>query len=294
MARPGKRGLFAPLVAVALLLPVLAANALAYQLTHRRGDHPAREAPPALAGVKELRLRSADGLTLGAWHVRGRSDAPVVLLLHGNVGSRSTRVEEFTALSRAGLSVLALSLRAHGDSDGSFYEIGYDSVPDLEAAVSFLKAQHPHSKVVVAGFSLGASAALYAMPRLGTRVRGYLLEAPYRSLREAAEVRVAEHLPPPLSTLAAQLLAWVAPYHLGRPLDVYEPGRSLQHVPEGVHVRLVGMRSDPRVTPPQLEQLARDAHGRVELSLHRGSGHAPLARSEMSTFVHYVRSAGRP
>jgi len=96
----------------------MAAAVVVYRLTHRTSARLASEAPPAIEGLESHRIRTADGEVLGAWFVPGTLERPVVLLLHGNGGSRAMLAPALTAHAQRGDGVLALSLRAHGDSSG--------------------------------------------------------------------------------------------------------------------------------------------------------------------------------
>jgi predicted alpha/beta hydrolase len=72
--------------------------------------------PPAaavLAGAREVTLRSADGIALGAWLVapaEPRRDV-AVLVAAGNAGNRSLRAPLAAALARHGLAVLLFDYR---------------------------------------------------------------------------------------------------------------------------------------------------------------------------------------
>jgi hypothetical protein len=64
--------------------------------------------------------RSMSRMTFRRWLVRGKTDAPSILLLHGNGGSRGKCLDRAKILSAEGCTVLLVSLWAHGDSTGEF------------------------------------------------------------------------------------------------------------------------------------------------------------------------------
>ncbi|MEW6283390.1 MAG: alpha/beta fold hydrolase, partial [Candidatus Eremiobacterota bacterium] len=132
-------------------------GATCWLLVHRK-QGPFPEDPPE-AHWLPVELSTADGLRVGAWYVPGE---PMVLLLHGNGSSRSSETSLIRELERRGYGVLAPSLRAHGDSDGSLNDFGCSARLDVIACVDALEARG--HRCTVFGRSLGASAALFAAP----------------------------------------------------------------------------------------------------------------------------------
>jgi pimeloyl-ACP methyl ester carboxylesterase len=190
--------------------------------------------------------------------------------------------------------VLALSLRAHGDSTGTRNQVGLDASEDVRAAVGFLRARSSERPLIVSGFSVGAAAALYATDMLEGRVQGYLLDSPYASLRRAVRNRTRAKLPWGLDWLAYQGLCAVGPLFLVRPLDDYAPSRGLTRIPEQVPVTLVGSEKDMACMADELHELARARRGaRLVLTSHEG--HRPLCDADpghyMAEFERVLRAS---
>lgn len=120
-----------------------------------------RDVPPAAAalpGAREVELRTADGLSLGAWHVPPRRpDLVTVLVANGNAGDRSLRAPLGRALADRGLGVLLFDYRGFGGNDGRPSEEGL--AQDVRAARAFLvdEAGVPPSRQLYLGESLGAA-----------------------------------------------------------------------------------------------------------------------------------------
>ena len=136
--------------------------------------------PPAAAGLaaaEEIRLDTADGAHLIAWHVPPQAGKAVVLYFHGNGGSLRYRVDRFRALASDGTGLLAISYRGYGGSSGSPSEAGL--LADAEAAYAFAVARYRADRIVLWGESLGAaiSIALATTHKVG----GLVLEAPFTS-----------------------------------------------------------------------------------------------------------------
>ncbi|KAL7420882.1 hypothetical protein Q5752_004836 [Cryptotrichosporon argae] len=181
-----------------------------------RFDHPERY---GLAPFKtrNLRLRTADGAELGAWHVLPRSvytklepfppraplgdaafdsalaERPTVIYFHGNAGNRATayRVRTCSALStQLDCNVLAIDYRGYGDSTGLPSEPGL--LADARAAWDYVAARlgadgRPEESVVLAGHSLGtgvASGLAGALAREGKAPRAIVLLAPFTSISD--------------------------------------------------------------------------------------------------------------
>ncbi len=109
---------------------------------------------PALVAIVAI------GLLAAGWLVRGDPLKECVLLLHGNGESRQQMLPVMQFLADAHFTVLAISLRAHGDSTGEINDIGWSARHDVIAAVAFLQRECPHQSIFIVGRSLGAAAAI--------------------------------------------------------------------------------------------------------------------------------------
>jgi len=143
---------------VVVLLAVLVGLLWAFQrrLVYLPDHGPVPAAADAVPGGRDVRLTTADGLTLGAWFVPGPTpDAPAVLVANGNGGHRGLRAPLARALSAAGLAVLLFDYRGYGGNAGSPSEEGL--ALDVRAARSYLleEARVPEGRLVYYGESLG-------------------------------------------------------------------------------------------------------------------------------------------
>jgi alpha-beta hydrolase superfamily lysophospholipase len=179
----------------------LSGLAAAYALT-RRTHARTVETPEGDPPFVSLRLRTSDGLAIGAWLAERDTDPVAVVLVHGHGASRSAVIEEARALWSAGASVMPISMRAHGDSDGDVDDLGWSARHDVEAAVLHLHEARPDRRIVVLGYSAGAAAAIDAAEALGDRVAGWVLVAPYADLALATRHRTQRYLPPGIEWIA--------------------------------------------------------------------------------------------
>lgn len=152
---------------------------------------------PLRAHAEPVALRASDGTALNAeWRPSG-SPAPAVLLIHMLSRSHTEWDQTGRALQAAGFGVLALDLRGHGRSSGT-WEGGLTSMQlDVQAGLAWLKTRPEVQKgrVGIAGASLGATLTVLAAAG-DSAVRSIALVSPatdYRGLRcEPAMRRFAE------------------------------------------------------------------------------------------------------
>jgi fermentation-respiration switch protein FrsA (DUF1100 family) len=179
-------------VALIVVLAVLVGLLWAFQrrLVYLPDDGPLPAAADAVPGARDVRLTTADGLSLGAWFVPGRSaDAPAVLVANGNGGHRGLRAPLARALADAGLAVLLFDYRGYGGNPGSPSEAGL--ALDVRAARSYLleQADVPADRLVYVGESLGC--AVVTELAVEHPPAGLVLRSPFVDLAAVG----AEHYP---------------------------------------------------------------------------------------------------
>lgn len=151
---------------------------------------PVPAAADVLPGGRDVRLTTADGLTLGAWFVPGPTgDAPAVLVANGNGGHRGLRAPLARALSSAGLAVLLFDYRGYGGNPGSPSEPGL--ALDVRAARSYLveEAGVRPGRLLYYGESLGC--AVVTELAVEHPPAGLLLRSPFVDLAAVG----SEHYP---------------------------------------------------------------------------------------------------
>jgi pimeloyl-ACP methyl ester carboxylesterase len=126
---------------------------------------------PAVVGLEyeDIRFISReDGLNIAAWYIPCEGASSVVMLVHGrNTGKADMMQTRFVELApplhEAGLAVLMIDLRGHGDSEGSRYSFGVKERNDVLAAVDWLIAhEFQPGKIGILGVSLGGASVIGA------------------------------------------------------------------------------------------------------------------------------------
>lgn len=264
------------LIGAAVVLGIALSGPIAWRLTARpsaRFDEPAPEI--AAASVEGARLMTADGLGIGAWLVDGPGARGTVVLVHGIGGSRTQMLPRIEWLVGLGLDVLAISLRAHGDSDGDVVDFGSGSAHDVVTAVERARSRWPTQGLSVHGMSLGSSAALHAAPLLGDKVETWLLESPFQSLRHAVHHRVARQLPSAAVPLAVGLLdLWARP-RLGHDLAAVDLVAAARGAPPTEPFWVLAGEADTSAPIDEVRHVA-DALPGATFVVFPGLGHGEL------------------
>jgi alpha-beta hydrolase superfamily lysophospholipase len=265
-------------IALALVW-LIASLGVAYRLTHRPRPLFPEPAPRVTWGLLEShRIRTSDGQELGAWYSEGRDDAPSVLLLHGNRGSRANCLRLGELFAARGCAVLMISLRAHGDSTGDYHDVGFAARRDVLAGVDFLSARRTGRPIVIMGTSMGAAAAIFAGGELGDRVAGYILQSPYQDLKTAAWHRVDTYLPPVLSHAAYAGLRLVGPLFLPH-LDEISPLNAISEIPRSVPILILAGDADRLARIEEARAIHRRVVAHARLVVFPGAQHNNLAES---------------
>jgi len=148
-------------------------------------------AVPALAAPERVAIETSDGMTLaGDLYLTGNQGAPAVVALHMYRSDRSAWAPVAKPLNDAGIDLLAIDMRGHGDSavqgdvdlsgrvvkrDATLFN---DMFKDALAAMDFLVTRgNDPGRIALLGASVGCSVAIDAAVRR-EQVRGVLLMTP--------------------------------------------------------------------------------------------------------------------
>jgi len=167
-----------------------------WNLEHKSCFVPYRaiEQTPEAVGLdyEDVPLVAADGTQLHSWFVGHPEARATVLLLHGNGGNVSHRVQKLRIFYDMGLQVLVLDYRGYGRSQGRPSEKGL--YEDAAAAYEYLvdKRGLKPGKIVVYGESLGSAVGVDLVVKRS--VGGLILEGAFTNVAQMSR-RIFPFLP---------------------------------------------------------------------------------------------------
>jgi pimeloyl-ACP methyl ester carboxylesterase len=131
--------------------------------------------------VKDLASRSQTKIRLTAWWIpHPEPVSQCAIILHGYGDAKVGGIAWAPLMRSLGFHVLAVDLRAHGQSQGRYTTAGFYERHDLTQIIDQLKSQYPAQtrQIVMLGDSLGAAVAC-ATAMLRNDIAAIILDCPY-------------------------------------------------------------------------------------------------------------------
>jgi len=186
-----KRILFLALPAMLLI-----AAAGCTRLFFKPGDLLVNDPATLQFSPEEVQFTSPDGVKLFGWYFKRPEARGTILVCHGNVENMSTHVRLDLWLVEAGYNLFIFDYRGYGRSGGQPDVKGVHL--DAEAALETLIArlQHPGSRIIVFGKSLGGAIAtnLVATSPYKGRVKALVLDSVFSDYRTIAREKIADSI----------------------------------------------------------------------------------------------------
>jgi pimeloyl-ACP methyl ester carboxylesterase len=132
--------------------------------------------------------QSGEPLRIAGWWIP--ASAPnatrTLLLIHGYADAKVGAIAWAPLLHSLGWNLLAIDLRAHGESGGTMSTAGYFERHDVSQVINQLRAVRPRETGTLGlfGVSLGAAVAV-AVAAMRDDVAGIILESPFADYRRA-------------------------------------------------------------------------------------------------------------
>lgn len=109
-----------------------------------------------------------------------------LIILHGISSCKEFFLPRAEQLSKQGINVVLLDLRAHGQSGGEYCTFGYYEKHDVSAVVDMLLARDSTQKIGIMGHSLGGAIALQALAE-DERLQFGIIESTFSSMEAVVE-----------------------------------------------------------------------------------------------------------
>jgi pimeloyl-ACP methyl ester carboxylesterase len=192
------------------------------------------------------------------------------VVVHGLGANKLNQLLMAAPLRPRGFNVLAIDLRAHGDTTGQFTTFAANEWQDVAAAVRWARVMQPRQseKVVGVGASLGAAAMLIAAAdsHPDHRLDAIGVFATYATLPELARDVSDKSFPPPLNYLARYVALPLACVHCGANLYQVSPVDAVRQLPR-TPLMIIHGRGDRIIDPANARRLFDAATGPRELIL---------------------------
>ena len=234
--------------------------------------------PAAPSPARDLRLTTADGISLAATYWPGaRSDSPAVLLLHGVDGSRGATAPNAAWLATLGYAVLTIDFRGHGQSTTTSRSFGWNETRDAAQAFAWLKQQQHGARVAVIGISMGGAASLIGVDG-PLPADALILQAVYPDIRH----RIADRLGSVPAALLEPLLSFQSLPRFGAWPSQIAPIQALPtyHGP----VMIIGGMEDRSTPPAETRAMFAVASGPKDLWLVEHGDHATICSLTDATY----------
>jgi uncharacterized protein len=131
-------------------------------------------------------------LTIAAWWIPARLITNrCAILLHGYTDAKVGSIAWAPFLLDLGINILAVDLRAHGESGGRHTTAGYWERHDMNQLIDQLRAARPNQtqKLILFGASVGAAVAA-ATAAQRDDLSGVILDSPFTDYRRAIAAHV--------------------------------------------------------------------------------------------------------
>ena len=204
------------------------------------------------------------------WMTHPSSNGRCVVLLHGYADAKVGAIAWAPMWHSLGFNILALDLRAHGESEGAHTTGGFFEQHDVEQILDQLRSARPGDtrQIVLFGISLGSAVALAIANRRRDLSDAVVLECPSTSFANATTSH-AERLGAPvriIMPLALRIAASIsgARFDDVRPIELMRTLSCPMLIIQACDDSFVGQRD--------METIAQAVRNRANVTLWRAAG----------------------
>ena len=109
---------------------------------------------------EDVYIKADDGVKLHGYFVGGSDETKCVICVHGYSGDGRNMIPYAAHFGRMGYSVLAIDLRAHGQSEGRYYGLSCLDSADILRWCDLVRQRCPRAEIALLGISMGAACSL--------------------------------------------------------------------------------------------------------------------------------------
>lgn len=255
--------------------------------------HPARlplHETPAKYGMKfeDISFKTEDNLLLNGWFIPSEangypSNGKTIIFVHSYAGNRLEEgfdiLKLAKTLQRLGYDAFMFDLRASGESEGQMVSIGHFEKLDVNAAVQTIKNIVPESKIIVMGFSMGASTAILAAGE-NKDINAVVADSPFANLEPFLSENLSHWSGLP-DFLFTPFIMGVFPHLTGIKPSLINPSEEIQKFSNHQSVYLIHGLADNSISYLNSKQLNQKVpHQKHELWLVPGADHVTSNKVE--------------
>ena len=141
------------------------------------------EFKPTTDNISKFHFKTRDNLTLTADIYSISNPKANIVLLHGIRSNKEHWHNMALWLNRNGYNAIALDMRAHGESQGTYCSFGYYEKQDISKLIDTLQAQGFNQNFGIWGHSLGAAVALQTLA-VDKRLKFGIVESSYADFKQ--------------------------------------------------------------------------------------------------------------
>jgi len=255
----------------------------------KAGDHPQFNDDPGTYGLafEDVRFKSrVDGLQIAGWYIPNPDADRAMILVHGRDASKQNAISgEFPRLAaelhRAGLAVLMIDLRGHGESEGKRYTFGVHERRDVLGAVDFLVERgFAPSQIGMLGISLGGAAVIGAAVEEAA-IGAVVVDSIFADIKRLIHPKWKAESGLPLFFLPGVFLMWQL--LIGFDLRQVNPVDDLAKIPPRP-ILVLHSQTDEKVDVAHAYAI-KEAVPEVKMVIFEDSEHAELFRDKPEAYI---------
>ena len=230
---------------------------------------------------EDFEVQTSDGVLISGWVTPGKGNL-VVVCAHGYLVNRCQWVPISQLLVPKGATMVFFDHRGHGRSGRAKVTLGRDEKLDILAVLDYVSKLYPDKNVMLLGSSMGAVACSLAATE-SDQVKGLVLDAPFRSMKEASDAWWL-FLAGPVAAKVMRPTAWIGPWLLGFKPEEVRVDHAFSQLSSNIPILLFFGGEDPIVSPSSAKILEQSVRGPVRAISFKGATHGAGCIQNPQTF----------